>query len=908
VTSWPVLNAIGGRLSLREPQKQALRILAEIDDLIAPGKDVDLVAALARVREAYPSVEEFERDFPNLCFTLATGVGKTRLMGAFVAYLALTGRSRNFFALAPSTTIYDKLVADFSHPRSPKYVFKGIPEFAQNAPTIVTGETWSGSTAFVEAAERNGGIVVNIFNVDKINKDKGRVKRLSEYLGESYFDYLAGRPDLVLLMDEAHRYRNDAAMRSIAALKPILGIEVTATPKVSRTGATFKNVIYSYGLPEAMRDGFIKEPAVGTRANWSPAGVPAEDLQRIMLEDGVHYHEHVRVALETYALQHGVKRVHPFILVVAQDIAHAKEIKEFVESDAFFGGRYRGRVIDIHSGNERVETEANSRRLLELEDNAATDIVIHVNQLKEGWDVTNLYTIVPLRAANADVLKEQTLGRGLRLPFGKRTGVDILDTLTVIKHDGFEDLINQAKAEDSILRKTVTIGDGGDVPATRSRVITARPIVEEAFAEPAPVPPTGVAERDSPAFRYESDDERRLADIAYRQIVPTFERKVRHLGELRSGPVRRQVMNDAIAAMRASDGLFPAEISDDRVEAVVNQLLDKVVEQIIEIPKLTIVPRDEVSFQFRDFDLVGLDRIYYQPRDAELIIQQLRTDRKLTLSQFEEGVVEARPENYLVRRLVDFDEIDYGANARLLYKLCEQLLARLRSYLPDEEAVRQVLIAYAGDLAKFIYLQMQEHMDRTASQYDVRVTAGFTRLHAQHFEVGADQPVQDFRVPPRELRDMRRTVFGGFRKAAYREQKFDTDGERRFAVILEDDPSVLKWMKPGPDQFVIEDRDGERYRPDFVVETETEKLIVEPKSRADMTDEGVRRKSEAAVLWCHIATEHHAKAYGGKPWRYVLVPDDRISGNATLRGLVSEFTVPVDLELLDRFDLARAAG
>jgi type III restriction enzyme len=43
-------------------------------------------------------------------------------------------------------------------------------------------------------------------------------------------------------------------------------------------------------------------------------------------------------------------------------------------------------------------------------------VVIHVNKLKEGWDVRNLYTIVPLRASASDILTEQTLGRGLRLP------------------------------------------------------------------------------------------------------------------------------------------------------------------------------------------------------------------------------------------------------------------------------------------------------------------------------------------------------------------------------------------------------------------------------------------------------------------------------------------------------------
>lgn len=82
------------------------------------------------------------------------------------------------------------------------------------------------------------------------------------------------------------------------------------------------------------------------------------------------------------------------------------------------------------------------------------EIVIHVNMLKEGWDVSNLYTIVPLRAANASILIEQTIGRGLRLPFnGERTGVDKIDKLTVIAHDNFESVIAEAQNPASVLNK-----------------------------------------------------------------------------------------------------------------------------------------------------------------------------------------------------------------------------------------------------------------------------------------------------------------------------------------------------------------------------------------------------------------------------------------------------------------------
>jgi ADP-heptose:LPS heptosyltransferase len=102
-----------------------------ITEIVPPRKGADLAAALEVIRAEFPNVTDFEREFPSLCFALATGVGKTRLMGAFVSYFHLTGRSKNFFVLAPNTTIYDKLVEDFSKQSSPKYVFRGIAEFAQ---------------------------------------------------------------------------------------------------------------------------------------------------------------------------------------------------------------------------------------------------------------------------------------------------------------------------------------------------------------------------------------------------------------------------------------------------------------------------------------------------------------------------------------------------------------------------------------------------------------------------------------------------------------------------------------------------------------------------------------------------------------------------------------------------------
>ena len=280
------VNAIAGRLSLRPPQRRSLEMLDRITEIAPTKKGTDaaaLSAALEAIRSEFPSVTDFEREFPSLCFALATGVGKTRLMGAFIRYLYLAHGITNFFVLAPNLTIYNKLIADFT-PNTPKYVFKGIAEFATDAPIVITGDNYeqtASGTLF-------GSARINIFNISKINSEvrggrSPRIKRLSEYIGESYFDYLAALPDLVLLMDESHRYRASAGVRAINELKPILGLELTATPFVesARGAAAFKNVIYDYPLGQAMADGFVKEPAVVTRKNFNPADMsPSDQLVR----------------------------------------------------------------------------------------------------------------------------------------------------------------------------------------------------------------------------------------------------------------------------------------------------------------------------------------------------------------------------------------------------------------------------------------------------------------------------------------------------------------------------------------------------------------------------------------------------------------------------------------------------
>jgi type III restriction enzyme len=903
----PNVRMITQRLSLRDPQSASLEILADVVEKLSLAKGADATEALQIVKSAYPKVEDFERDFPSLCFALATGVGKTRLMGAFIAYLYLAQKSRHFFVLAPNKTIYDKLIADFT-PGTPKYVFKGIAEFAQNPPLVITGDDYeTGRGVRLESGRSSdlfgSDVHINIFNIDKINKEesprgKPKMKRLQETIGDSYYHYLSKLDDLVLLMDEAHRYRASAGARAISELRPILGLELTATPKTVGTGSQpFKNVIYDYGLGQAMADGFVKEPAVATRANFDPSSVDAAKLEQIKLEDAVHYHDHVAVELDRYHRVSDRPKVHPFMLVVAQDTEHSKKIKEYIEGEAFFSGRFKGKVIEVHSNQTGQESDDAMARLVALETDTATEIVIHVNKLKEGWDVTNLYTIVPLRASASDILTEQTLGRGLRLPYGARvTKSDAdefaaVDRLTVIAHDRFDEVIQKAREPGSLVQmKSILIGEGGEVSPTGTTLVETSSYAEMLITGVQLHIP-GLAETPQKDFLFTTTEETDAAAVTW-QVIQRYERKLGGVDDLRSKDVQQKIAEEVKELSRPSQAVLEGIVPGPDINKVVAAVANVVAERTISLPKIVVLPKKQVTFHFDDFDLKDLNTINHRPISDELLVENMRTGARLFLARTVGAQAELQIEDYIARFLLEENEIDYEAHSTLIYKLASQIVARVRSYLTKDSDVENVLISHGRQLAEFVFAQMKQHYRETPmgeGDYEVRVTHGFTMLRPQPFNVPKGQAVRSFKQQITPLSDTKRHVFGGFKKCCYPLQRFQSNPERLFAVLIDDENAVDKWMKPGAGQFQIDFRSGEGYEPEFVVETKDRLLLCEVKAQGDMTDATVLDKASAASKWCKAATEHAAKN-GGKPWSYVLIPDTQVLANATLSGLVGRFT------------------
>ncbi len=881
------VDTLSGRLSLRPPQREALRRLSRALEVFKPTKNADPAAALALIKTVFPDLEDFERDFPSLCFELATGVGKTRLMGAFIAYLHTEHGLSNFFVLAPGTTIYEKLLQDFS-PNTPKYVFRGLGEYAVEPPAVITAENYERALSPVYGT---APIRINLFNIQKINTEvragaTPRIRRLSEYLGQSYFDMLAGLDDLVLIMDESHRYRGGAGIRALNELKPVLGLEVTATPEREQGNQrdVFKNIVYSYRLADAMSDGFVKEPAAATRKDLDPTAMGEDELERIKLEDAIALHEQVKAELALYAERQGLPRVKPFILVVAEDTTHAGEVEARVKDDKFFAGRYKDKVIQVHSNQTGEEKEDTVRRLLQVESaSEPTEIVIHVNKLKEGWDVTNLYTIVPLRAARSRTLVQQTIGRGLRLPYGKRTGVPAIDTLTIVAHEHFQKIIEEAHKSGIFIRQLVLEGTAAAARAVQH--VPSR--LETVLGIGGP----GAANAPAQALATELPVEQARDVIRTTlDVVETMETRLGSSADLRRDDIRAEVSRRVYERLAPVQALIANEAHEAMVADLGNRVLDQIVAHTIDIPRVMTMPKSETRTQYSDFTL-DIERIpKVQPVSDQLLIQEMRTGRRKTLLALRAGDDLTRPEDAILGELMnEYNDISYDDHADLLYRLLGEVVASIRARLKDEKEVESAVICNAAPLAEAVYEQLKKHEVVVADGWETKVSRGFITMRSALDTVPRDvEHVVNFRTAIDPRREIRQYAFEGFGRSLYPRVRFASEQERFFSQLLEDDPACQRWLKPLRAHIEIYYDGDHRYEPDFIVETEQEKLLCEIKRSDEIDDPVVQKKRAAAAQWCRAATEH-SRRFSGKPWSYVLIPHDQLRLNSTLKGVVERF-------------------
>ena len=870
---------ISGVMSLRNPQEKSLKILEEIIN------DTDLVnnrnieGILKVIHSKYPICSDFERDFISLTFALATGVGKTRLMGAFITYLYTNYGIKNFLVVAPGTTIYEKLKSDLGNPDNPKYVFKGLGCF-NNPPKIIADDDYANKNISLFDSEVN----IYVYNIGKFDKEKTKMKAFNEFLGMSFYQKLAEMKDLVILMDESHHYRADKGMTAINELKPILGLELTATPivNIKNKQVPFKNVVYEYPLSEAIKDGYTRVPFALTRTDIDFYHFGDDQLDKLMLNDGIKYHELIKSKLINYAKVNKRPLVKPFMLVVCKDTEHAKKIEEYIKSNDFENGKYKYKTIKIESKMSGVETEVNTKLLLEVEkvDNPV-EIVIHVNMLKEGWDVNNLYTIVPLRTASSKILREQMVGRGLRLPYGERTGDKEIDSVVLTAHDKFQEILEEAQKGDSIFKlgNVIKIEEIEDEKEVFSQIAIEYPINDE-------LNDSIFVEEESAKYELTNKINELLTKNIEEQI---YNQKSDNFTEEIEAKIRQDIEEE----IKKDDDLGKIyEENKNPIEYWLKQNIkkthEKAVDKFILIPKIK-TEREEGEYYFDDFNL-DTSKFNQKPIDNKILLQNLIDASEVEI--INGGYINfdaVTPEKTILDELRNKSEIDYEKTSDLLFKLINQLITKFKNEFNDEQ-VKNIVMMYKREIANEIYSQMLKHFVRNEGIIKEEVFAEKPINYQSKYSYNIKKNLFDNYDSDRDGR-ITSILFDGIKRGVFDTAKFDSVPELQLAKILErENDFVQKWLRPSTTDFNITYNDGKNYEPDFVVETEKMNYLVEVKGEDKLNDPDVLAKKEKSVEYCKLVSKW-AEETENKKWTYVFIPASKITSKSTFKYLSEYYAV-----------------
>lgn len=870
-----IVNRIKYAMSLRTPQEEALSYLDAISTHCDYRKDdkETIEAAASEYSENNRKVRT-KFDFPSFCYNMATGIGKTRLMGACIYYLYKTKGYKHFFILAPGNTIYDKLRKE-SNPAHPKYIFKGL-EAEMGRPRVWDGENYDQYPVKYEQGslfvDHTSEIQLFIFNIGKIFNSKTDTQfnfhKFKETLGASFADVLAQFDDLVICMDEAHHYYAPASMKAINYLKPILGLEFTATPKSP------SNVIYSYDVARGAAEGYLKIPVVMGRSNI--AGYSLDDIEEMKIRDGLTLHEHRKSVLREYCANKDLDYVKPIVLIACKDTDHAKKIRALIDSDDFMNGKYKGKVIEIHSKQTGEESEENVRLLLSIESAAnPIEIVLHVYKLKEGWDVNNLFTIIPLNAAKSDILAMQTIGRGLRLPFGEQTGNEDLDTLDIVAHDHYRELVDEIRNSDIFRYRDL---DKSDIEDSESVDVSSTfedgqlSFIDEAITS------AGIKSFDqvrNPRTQFEiyqayvknfmaSQQKSRKSDDPNQLSLFDVAPEAMQTGEANTAMIT-PAADTAPGAVKGQTAKRP--MTQEEFTKTVTEYSSKA----ISVPKILVQTTSEVKF----------NRFEVKRTIQDFEIATAKIERFDAINQHLLTVVDAQAlevedaRNTLACMLLDsISELSYD-DADFIIDVVEQYLSQIPG---DEEEKKKIVRRYAGLIVNDIKKQIYAHMDRKTQDVhivrkDLIVFRKFVKNVKKDGQVRYDKPFTD-------KSNIKKYLFTGYKKSYYPANAFDSDTERQFSIILEEDPDVIRWIKPPLNQLGLFWKAGQQYNPDFLVETTTGKYMVEVKALNEVNNEEVVSKAREGIRWCTFATTADPDH---KTWEYRLISDDNIHPGNTCK-------------------------
>lgn len=787
------VEAIAARLDLRQPNREALEsIVFEI----AQHYDID------RKWARFEAVVD-----------VATGVGKTYVMAAALEYLAGEG-VQDFAVITPGRTILEKTVANFA-PGHPKSLLEGM----EVRPVVVTSDNFA-TAAMRAAMDDPDQVKLYVFTVQALLKPETslvgrRTHKFQEGLGKAFYEHLQSLGRLVVFADEHHTYYGKAFSKAVRELHPWALIGLTATPHKQTPE---DEIIYRYPLAAAIADKLVKTPVLVGRKD------DRADIETKLL-DGVRLLELKQKAIARWVRDNGALLVNPVMLIVAPSIAEANEIAEMAEAIA--GGAYAGKVLTVHSD---APDEALAQ-LETLEDPASPHrIVISVGMLKEGWDVKNVYVLASMRASVSELLTEQTLGRGMRLPFGEYTGVEILDTLEVLGHERYEDLLKKAGVlnEQFIDRRTRAVlrrNADGQMRVVRETTESERPVTV-ASGEVTPEDAQSAVLQSLEDYTIGASEQvaKLQVDLAPREGV---------------APLR--IARLTMTAVKSPFSL--ADITDLTPFRRLGESL--AANPAIELRRTALSARI----------IQGLDGI----RRTE-IVRTTAVDR-----------VESPP------TLIPLEEL----RARLVDQVLGAPIVPARAV--ERAALAPLIDQFMQGLGEKAEPLLASYLDRAAARLIVLVTEEVRKYAAKPkygnvVEVLAFGPIRTGRPETSKdrLGPFKKGVgYEGYSRSLYAQDWFDSAPERDVANMLDDAEEVTVWLRlQRNDLPILWSSAGSRYNPDFIVaEADRRHWVLEVKMDRDMASALVHGKREAAQRWAHHV---NASPKVDAEWGYLLVSESDV--------------------------------
>jgi type III restriction enzyme len=482
------------------------------------------------------------------------------------------------------------------------------------------------------------------------------------------------------------------------------------------------------------------------------------------------------------------------------------------------------------------------------------------------------------------VLIEQTIGRGLRLPFGgERTGEKKLDQLTVIAHDNFQKVIEEAQKPDSILNKMSLIELDNLPSGQKQQVVVTPTVFEQKIQEEEKRIQTITSEVERTKLKSGLDAQRAIiAAINHPEIV----RMTSGTADLSKPEVRKEVIRKATEIVDyGQQSIFQEQIRES-ISGAYDPLIQNYREHHIDIPRLLIEPAEQKVW-FEDFDLDTSSGFELTKLNEEIQRVNLMDRTDVEFIGVQQGAyVRDTPVNQVIAEMLRYPEVDYSDNAALLQKLATQAVQKIESALNDSSELPAVIRQYRRVIGGRIYEQLMTHFRVSTAAEQPPQVLPYTKIEPWNLSRLDGDGYKDYRESIQPKSHVPRYIFTGFKRACHPEYKFDSSTEKDFAWVLEHDKTVLCWMRPAPSQFRIYwSHNSRQYYPDFIVETKDAIYMVETKAENELKDPEVLDKKAAGEKYCRYASEYN-QSLGKKPWRYVLVGSDRVDTTKSFLGVV----------------------